>query len=79
MSLYYEAADILTAPTNAAGSLKSRIFNKKGLKSQPTHIYALVIETCKWSFLLKEVIENSMLLSLERKARLISSLRLRNH
>jgi putative methyltransferase len=67
MSLYYEAADLLTAPTNAGGSLKSRIFNKKDLKSQPAQIYALAIETCKWSSILKEVVENSEILRLERK------------
>jgi putative methyltransferase len=73
MSLYYEAADFLTAPSNAGGSLKSRVFNKKDLKSQPAQIYALVIETCKWSFVLKEVIERATLLSLERKVGLLSS------
>jgi len=67
MSLYYDAADILTAPNNAGGSLKSRIFGSKTLKSQPTQIYALVIEACKWSSILKEVIERADLLSLERK------------
>jgi putative methyltransferase len=67
MSLYYEAADVLTAPAGSGGSLKSRIFSRKTLKSQPPQIYALVIETCKWSLILKEVIEHSALLSLERK------------
>jgi putative methyltransferase len=67
MSLYYEAADILTAPAIAGGSLKSRIFSKKDLKSQPAQIYALVIETCKWSPVLKEVIEYADILRLERK------------
>jgi putative methyltransferase len=67
MSLYYEAADVLTAPTNAGGSLKSRIFSKKDLKSQPAQIYALVIETCKWSSVLKEVVENADILRVERK------------
>jgi len=67
MSLYYEAADILTAPTNSGGSLKSRIFSKKDLKSQPAQLYALVIETCKWSLVLKEVVERATLLTLERK------------
>jgi putative methyltransferase len=70
MSLYYEAADVLTAPNNAGGSLKSRIFSSKTLKSQPSQVYALVIETCKWSSILKEVIERAKLLSLERKVRL---------
>jgi putative methyltransferase len=67
MSLYYEAADVLTAPTNTGGSLKSRIFSKKDLKSQPAQIYALAIETCKWSTVLKEVIEKADILRHERK------------
>lgn len=67
MSLYYEAADFLKAPTNAGGSLKNRIFSKKELKSPPAQIYALVIETCKWSYILKDIIERTSLLTLERK------------
>ena len=67
MSLYWETADLLTAPTNAGGSLKSRIFSKKDLKSQPAQIYALAIETCKWSSVLKEVVENADILRVERK------------
>lgn len=70
MSLYHEAAEVLAAPNNAGGSLKSRIFSSKTLKSQPAQIYALVIETCKWSCILKEVIERAELLTLERKVRL---------
>ncbi len=67
MSLYHEAADVLTAPENAGGSLKSRIFSSKTLKSQPAQLYALVIETCKWSPILQEIVERADLLSLERK------------
>jgi hypothetical protein len=67
MSLYHEAADVLSAPTNTGGSLKSRIFSRKDLKSQPAQIYALAIETCKWSPVLKEVIEHADILRLERK------------
>ncbi|OBT54426.1 hypothetical protein VE04_04229 [Pseudogymnoascus sp. 24MN13] len=67
MSLYYEAADVLKAPTTTGGSLKSRIFSKKDFKAAPAQIYALVIETCKWSAVLKEVIEKTGLLGLERK------------
>ena len=67
MSLYYEAAEVLASPTNAGGSLKSRIFSKKDLKSQPAQIYALTIETCKWSPVLKEIIEFADILRLERK------------
>ena len=69
MSLYHETAEFLTAPTNDGGSLKSRIFSKKDLKSQPAQIYALAIESCKWSAVLKEVIENADILRLERKVR----------
>lgn len=69
MSLYYEAADLLTAPTNAGGSLKSRIFSNKELKSQPAQIYALAIESCKWSSVLKEVVERAEILRLEYKVR----------
>ena len=67
MSLYYEAVDVLIAPTNAGGSLKSRIFSKKDLKSHPAQIYALAIETCKWSPILKEIIESAEILRLEKK------------
>jgi hypothetical protein len=67
MSLYWETADLLTAPANSGGSLKSRIFSKKDLKSQPGQIYALAIETCKWSSVLKEVVENADILRVERK------------
>lgn len=70
MSLYHETAEFLTAPSNAGGSLKSRIFSKKDLKSQPAQVYALAIESCKWSSVLKEVIENADILKLERKVRL---------
>ena len=67
MSLYYEAAEVLTAPTNSGGSLKSRVFGKKDLKFPPAQIYALAIETCKWSPVLKEIIEFADILRLERK------------
>ncbi|KAI2638265.1 S-adenosyl-L-methionine-dependent methyltransferase [Xylaria nigripes] len=68
MSLYHETADILSAPSSG-GSLKSRLFGNKSkqLKSPPQQIYALATETCKWSPVLKEVIDNSELLRHERK------------
>ncbi|KAI0468275.1 S-adenosyl-L-methionine-dependent methyltransferase [Xylaria cf. heliscus] len=71
MSLYHETADILSAPSSTGGNLKTRIFgngqkNKK-LKSPPQQIYALAFETCKWSSVLKEVIDSSELLRHERK------------
>ncbi|KAI1637668.1 S-adenosyl-L-methionine-dependent methyltransferase [Biscogniauxia mediterranea] len=67
MSLYHETADILSAPASAGGNLKTRIFGKKDLKSPQQQVYALALETCKWSPVLKEVIENSELLRHERK------------
>ena len=70
MSLYYDAAPLLLPnPDQAAGSLKSRIFNSKGHKSPPKQIFALVSEASKWSPVLSEVIEKSQLLQLERKVR----------
>ncbi|OHE93786.1 NOL1/NOP2/sun family protein [Colletotrichum orchidophilum] len=67
MSLYHETADVLSASSDHGGSLKSRVFGKKGLKSPPAQVYALALETCKWSAILKEVIEAAELLRHERK------------
>lgn len=67
MSLYHETAQILS-DTSRGGSLKSRVFGKKGLKSPPGQVYALAVESCRYSEILKEVIEGSGLLS-ERKVR----------
>ncbi|GAP90001.1 putative NOL1R protein [Rosellinia necatrix] len=69
MSLYHEAADILSAPSSSGGNLKTRIFGSKNkqLKSPPQQIYALALETCKWSSVLREVIDASELLRHERK------------
>ena len=67
MSLYHETAGLLTAPTNSGGSLRSRIFSAKDLKSPPAQVYALAIESCKWSSVLKEIVEAADILRLERK------------
>ncbi|KAI4201129.1 MAG: hypothetical protein LQ350_003443 [Teloschistes chrysophthalmus] len=67
MSLYYEAAKFLVPSHEQSGSLKSRVFNSKDLKSQPKQIYALVAEASKWSPILSEVITQSKLLQQERK------------
>ncbi|KAI8628582.1 S-adenosyl-L-methionine-dependent methyltransferase [Xylariaceae sp. FL1651] len=67
MSLYHETADILAAPSSTGGNIKTRIFNNKTLKSPPQQVYALALETSKWSSVLKEVIDNSELLRHERK------------
>jgi hypothetical protein len=69
MSLYYEAAAILANADKVGGSLKSRIYTKKELKSPPAQIFALIAETSKWSILLKDVIEKCRLLAEERKVR----------
>ncbi|OCT49889.1 putative methyltransferase [Cladophialophora carrionii] len=61
MSLYYDAATVLTTTTQD-GSLTSRIYsNKLGLKSKPAHVYALIAETAKYDQFLKEVIDNAVL------------------
>lgn len=68
MSLYHETAALLSAPTTHGGSLKSRVFKKDaGLKSPPAQVYALALESCKWSAVLSEVIDNAGLLKAERK------------
>ncbi|GAO13275.1 uncharacterized protein UV8b_03689 [Ustilaginoidea virens] len=67
MSLYHEAADILSTSCQEGGSLKSRVFGRKTVKSPPNQLYALVCETCKWSAILKEVVEGADLLRHERK------------
>jgi putative methyltransferase len=67
MSLYYEASSILSNEDNKGGSLKSRVFAAKDLKNPPTKVYALLMETLKWSPILKDVIERSEVLKLERK------------
>lgn len=69
MSLYYEAAAILTNADNIGGSLKSRIFKKKDLKSTPGQIFALIAESSKWSLVLKDVIEKCRLLTEEKKVK----------
>ncbi|KAI9880243.1 MAG: hypothetical protein M1830_004587 [Pleopsidium flavum] len=67
MALYYEAASLLTTSPDGGGSHKSRIYNSKDLKSNPAHLFALISEASKWSAVLKEVIEESGVLSVERK------------
>ena len=59
MSLYYDAASILTSSSNTGGgSFKSRIYSSHS-KASPAQIYALITEASKWDILLKEVIENA--------------------
>lgn len=70
MSLYYDAADALANKEKAGGSLKSRVFKRKGLRNKPAQVYALVSESTKWSPVLKEVVEKSGILNSEKKASL---------
>jgi len=77
MSLYHEAAEILTSSSTEGGSLKSRVFKKKNIKSSPNQLYALVLETSKWSPVLKEVVESAELLKHERKVRHFTDCRAR--
>ncbi|KAI1608458.1 NOL1/NOP2/sun domain-containing protein [Exophiala viscosa] len=74
MSLYYDAATVLSGSTQE-DSFKSRIYgNKLELKSKPAHLYALISETAKYNHFLKEVIDNAAFLSHESKLTPILSL-----
>lgn len=73
MSLYFDAASILTNSSKSGGSFKSRIYNSR-LKSPPAQIYALITEASKWDIILKEVIENAGILPLEPKVSIFLSL-----
>ena len=67
MSLYYDAATVLSQET-LQGSLKSQIYNSKAnFRSKPAQIYALVLECSKYDGFLKEVIDNAGLLAQEPK------------
>ena len=65
--LYSDAVQIVSDERSAGGSLKSRVFNNKSIKSNPLQLYALIIETYKWNEVLKEVIERSEILKHETK------------
>lgn len=69
MSLYYEAANLLTNAERTGGSLQSRIYGKTDLKNAPAQVYALINEATRWSPVLKNVIESAELLKEERKVR----------
>lgn len=73
MSLYHETASVLQADGSSGGNLRSRVFSRKDAKSPPTQVYALALETCKWSGILSEVIDNSQLLQHEKKVSIVSS------
>jgi putative methyltransferase len=68
MSLYHEAAEVLTSVKSNNGSLKSVVFGKKTWKSDAKTLFALAAEAAKWSSVLSEVVENSGILKLEKNA-----------
>ena len=68
MSLYYDAAKFLVSSKDQSGSLKSRVFGTKDLRSSPKQVYAVVAEASKWSPILAEVVEKSQLMQYEKKA-----------
>lgn len=70
MSLYHEAAEVLTKAQKEGGSLKSLVFGKKTWKSDPKTLYALTTEAAKWSDILSEVVEKSGVLKVEKNVRL---------
>ena len=67
MSLYHEAAQILSKASQEGGSIKSVVFGKKDWKSNAKTLFALATEAAKWSEILTEVIEASGILALERQ------------
>lgn len=66
MSLYHEAAAILDTVAKGQTSLKTEVFGKKGWKSDQKTLFALCSEAAKWSAVLKELVEKSGVLGLER-------------
>lgn len=71
MSLYHEAAEILTAANKDGGSLKSLVFGRKTWKTDGRILFALTAEAAKWSTILSEVVEKSGVLSVERTVRYV--------
>lgn len=69
MSLYHEAAEILTVAKKQGGSLKSIVFGKKSWKSDAKALFALTTECAKWSNVLSDVIEKSGILKVEKIVR----------
>jgi len=67
MSLYHEAADVLTRASKSTDSLSSLVYGDKKLKSKPAQVYALVVEAAKWSPVISKIVEQASLLKIERK------------
>ena len=69
MSLYYEAAAILTTTHKGGGSIKSLVYGTKTHKSDPKTLFALSTQAAKWSEVLSDVIEKSGILKSEKQVR----------
>lgn len=67
MSLYHEAAEILTTASEQGGSLKTNVFRKKDWKTDRKTLFALSTEAAKWSEVLSEVVERSEVLRVEKQ------------
>jgi hypothetical protein len=67
MALYYEAVAVISSAESSEGSLKSRIYDSKSIKSPRGLVYALITECAKWDVVLSEIIESAGILSLEPK------------
>jgi putative methyltransferase len=83
MSLYYEAASLLSGPrASPSASLKTRIYSAPNgsFKSAPKQLYALLLQTRKYSEILVEVVEKSGIIEAEKKLTpLLSVLLLYDH
>lgn len=68
MSLYHDAATVLSSASHSQGSLRSRIYDGNiTIKSSPQLVYGLVTECAKWDIILSEVIDNARMMSQEPK------------
>ena len=66
MSLYHEAASILDTVGKGQTSIKTEVFGRKAWKTDQKTLFALCSEAAKWSSVLKEVVETSGCLGVER-------------
>ncbi|KAH3670323.1 hypothetical protein WICMUC_004892 [Wickerhamomyces mucosus] len=72
MSNLYKEAEQFLSSNGKEGSLQNRIFSaskNKRIKTNPKHIFALVLSTLKYKSYLLEIIKKSQLLKLEKQVR----------
>ncbi|QIW96170.1 hypothetical protein AMS68_001688 [Peltaster fructicola] len=67
MSLYHEAASVLTKSQAEAVSIQTTVFAKKDWKSPSKVLVALASEAAKWSSILSIVVEQSGVLRIEKQ------------